>query len=147
MDNQARKGKPAPNTLYYGYSVNIGPDGRPRIREFGNVRPTSSGQLELGSREPFIETTVDERENVLKVVAEMPGVQKEDITTEVTKDYLTINAERGERKYNTTVSLNEEVDPNSARATYNNGILEVKLKLKNPPSSQQKPRGVNVKIE
>ncbi len=29
--------------VYYGYSVNVGPDGKPHVREFGNVRPTRKG--------------------------------------------------------------------------------------------------------
>ncbi|MDH5658800.1 MAG: Hsp20/alpha crystallin family protein, partial [Nitrosopumilus sp.] len=27
---------------YYGYTMTVGPDGRPVIKEYGNVRPTSS---------------------------------------------------------------------------------------------------------
>ena len=30
--------------IVYGYSMTIGPDGKPRIREFGNVKPTSAGR-------------------------------------------------------------------------------------------------------
>src|SRR5271157_5976706 len=36
----------SPNSLYYGYSLNIGPDGKPRVRKFGNVKPTSRGAVE-----------------------------------------------------------------------------------------------------
>ena len=28
---------------YYGYQVTVGPDGKPHVREFGNVRPSSRG--------------------------------------------------------------------------------------------------------
>ena len=28
---------------YYGYQVTVGPDGKPHVREFGNVRPSSKG--------------------------------------------------------------------------------------------------------
>jgi HSP20 family protein len=28
---------------YYGYQINIGPDGKPHIREFGNVKPAAKG--------------------------------------------------------------------------------------------------------
>src|SRR5271169_764350 len=56
-----------PNSLYYGYSLNIGPDGKPQVREFGNVKPTSKGAVELGSREPFVDTVIDEKENKLKI--------------------------------------------------------------------------------
>ena len=150
LERQAEQGKLPPNAMYYGYSITVGPDGRPEVREFGNLRPTMKGgqqQLEVGPREPFVETTVDEKANQLKVVAEMPGVRKEDIKAEVRDGSITIRAERGNRKYETDVALNQEVDPNSGKALFNNGVLEVTFKLKSPPSSQQKPKGVELKIE
>jgi len=132
-----------PNTVYYGYQMTVGPDGKPQVREFGNVRPTKQGILELGSREPFVETLIDEKESILKVVAEMPGVQKEDIQLKVIDNALSIKAQNGERKYDTQVPLSAPVDASSTKASYNNGILEVKLKLKSPP----KPKGVSIKVD
>lgn len=132
-----------PNTVYYGYQVNTGPDGKPHVREFGNIRPTMRGTSELASREPFVDTLVDEKENLLNVVAEMPGIQKEDIKLEVTDKSLVIKAENKDRNYSTEVPLSTPVDASSAKASYNNGILEVKLKLQSPP----KPKGVTVKVD
>ncbi|MGN6709012.1 MAG: hypothetical protein ACTHKF_06650 [Candidatus Nitrosocosmicus sp.] len=31
--------------IVYGYSMTIGPDGKPKIREFGNVKPTTAGKV------------------------------------------------------------------------------------------------------
>ena len=132
-----------PNAVYYGYQMTVGPDGKPHVREFGNVRPTNRGTPEIGSREPFVETLIDEKDGVLKVVAEMPGVQKEDIKLEVTHNALNIKAQNGERKYDTEVPLSAAVDASSTKASYNNGILEVKLKVTSPP----KPKGVSVKVD
>ncbi len=132
-----------PNTVYYGYQVNIGPDGKPHVREFGNVKPTRRGTFELASREPFVDTIVDEKENTLKVVAEMPGIQKEDIKLEVRDNSLMIKAENKARNYSTEVPLSTPVEASSAKASYTNGILEVKLKMKEPP----KPKGVSVKVD
>jgi HSP20 family protein len=131
------------NTVYYGYQVTVGPDGKPHLREFGNVHPTNRGTFEIGSREPFVETFVDNKENILKVVAEMPGVKKEDIGLELTDKALVIKAQNNDRKYDTEVPIRESVDTSSIKASYNNGILEVKLKLKSPP----KPKGVTVKVD
>lgn len=132
-----------PNTIYYGYQVNVGPDGKPHVREFGNVRPTNRGTFELGSREPYVDTVLDEKENILKVVAEMPGIQKEDIKLEVTEKLVSINASNKDRNYSTQVPLGVPVEASSAKASYNNGILEVKLKLRETP----KPKGVSVKVD
>ncbi len=86
---------------------------------------------------------VDEKEGKIKVVAEMPGVEREDIHLKALEDSLSIRAEHGERKYDTTVPLTIKVEPSSANATYNNGVLEVKLKLKEGLA----PKSFNVKIE
>ncbi len=132
-----------PNTIYYGYQVNVGPDGKPHVKEFGNVRPTRRGTFELGSREPFVETLVDDKENVLKVVAEMPGVQKEDIQLLVRDNSLSIKAQNKDRNYDTEVPLEQPVDAGETKASYNNGVLEVKLKMKSPA----KPKGVSVRVD
>jgi HSP20 family protein len=134
---------PGGGAVYYGYSVTIGPDGKPHVREFGNVKPTNRGTFQVGTREPFVDTVVDEKSNELKVVAEMPGIQREDIHLEALENSLTIRAEHGDRKYDTTVPLTHPVETSTASATYNNGVLEVRLKLK----GSVKPKGVSIKID
>ena len=124
-----------PNTIYYGYQVNAGPDGKPHVREFGNVRPTKRGTFELGTREPFVDTVVDDKENVLKVVAEMPGIQKEDISLEVTEKNLSIKAVNKERNYSTEVPLNVPVDTTSAKAL---------VQQRNPRSQAETQRDTKV---
>ena len=133
----------SPNSVYYGYSLNIGPDGKPRVREFGNVKPTSRGAMEVGTREPFVDTVIDDKENKLKIVAEMPGVKREDIKLEVLEGSLKITATNGERKYETSVPITAPVDTSTASATYNNGVLEVSMRLKEKP----KPKGVSIKVD
>ena len=126
---------------YYGYSVTIGPDGKPVVKEYGNVHqnllPTAD------TREPFADVIIDDKEKVLKVVAEMPGVEKSDIKIEVIGRAINIEAEHGERKYSTKLPIKQKVDENSAKATYANGILEVRFKLK----EEEKPRGKKVEVE
>lgn len=149
IDDEAEQSEPGasvPNTIYYGYQISIGPDGKPHIREFGNARPTRSGRFEIGSREPFVDTIVDQKEGILKVVAEMPGLKREDITLQLTNSSLIIQGASEERKYDTTVPLEEvPVINESAKATYNNGVLEVRLKLKE--SLPKKAGGVNIRVD
>jgi HSP20 family protein len=130
--------------VYYGYSVTTGPDGKPHVREFGNVKPTRQGTFELGSREPFVDSVIDDKENKLKIIAEMPGVQREDIKLEVLEDKLIIRAEHGDRKYETSVPINAKVETSTASATYNNGVLEVSMKLKDQPP---KPKGFSIRVD
>ena len=124
---------------YYGYQVTIGPDGKPHVREFGNVKPSAKGLVEQsGTRAPLVDTALDEKQNTLKITAEMPGVNKEDVKVNVSDQYVTIHAEKGEKKYHTDIPVDVELDDASAKATYSNGILELKIKLKQAPKSKAK---------
>jgi HSP20 family protein len=133
----------------YGYSVTIGPDGKPVIREFGNVRPSKKplpfGAPKLGmevkeEREPLVDV-LDEGD-AIRIVAELPGVEKSDVNLDSTEKTLTISVSTEKRKYYKRIDLPAEIDPASATASYNNGILEVKVK-KAVPS----PKGKRIKIE
>jgi HSP20 family protein len=123
---------------YYGYQITVGPDGRPRVREFGNVRPSARGLIEqTGVREPLIDTKIEEKDNTLTITAEMPGVTKQDVKVKVLEDHVSIHAEKGEKKYHTDIPVDVELDDKSAKATYSNGILELKIKLKAPPKLKE----------
>ncbi|MDE1763086.1 MAG: Hsp20/alpha crystallin family protein [Thaumarchaeota archaeon] len=126
---------------YYGYSVTIGPDGKPVVKEYGNVRQGLLPTAE--TREPFVDVIVDDKDKTLKVVAEMPGVDKNDIKIEVVERTILLDAEHGERKYHAKVPIKQKVDENSVKATYANGILEVQFKLK----EEERPKGKKVEIE
>jgi HSP20 family protein len=116
----------------------VGPDGRPRVREFGNVRPSARGLIEqTGVREPLIDTKIEEKDNTLTITAEMPGVTKQDVKVKVLEDHVSIHAEKGEKKYHTDIPVDVELDDKSAKATYSNGILELKIKLKAPPKLKE----------
>jgi HSP20 family protein len=127
--------------LVYGYTMTVGPDGKPVIREFGNVRPTTTGFVRPSEeREPLVD--VIEGDKVVQVVAEMPGVEKEAIKLEATEDELTISAESERRKYRKVVELPCKVDPKGAKASYKNGVLEVVLN-----KLEERPRGERIKVE
>jgi HSP20 family protein len=129
---------------YYGYQITVGPDGKPHVREFGNVRPSAKGLVEQsGTRAPLVDTTLDKKENSLRITAEMPGVNKEDIKLNLSDQNITIHAEKSDKKYHTDIPVDIELDESSVKATYSNGILELKIKLKQAP----KTRGKELKVE
>jgi HSP20 family protein len=129
---------------FYGFSITIGPDGKPIIQEFGNVRPSRWGIEKSDVRRPYVETHVDSKAGVLKVVAELPGVDKESIKVNASEEVVAIRAEQGDRKYHADVKLPAKVDPTSAKASYRNGVLEVTLKLK---EKVEEEKGYEVKVE
>jgi len=132
--------------VVYGYSITLGPDGRPVIREFGNIRREGrlpGGRRGLGLsdvREPLVD--IIPGEDQIKVIVELPGINKEDINLTATNDTLTVNVVSGQRKYYKEITLPREVDADSATSTYNNGILEVTFK-----TTDKKPKGKSLKIE
>src|SRR5215475_2109350 len=66
--------------IVYGYSRTLGPDGKPKVRQFGNVRlfsrlwggASSDKPLISSEREPLADITTTDQE--VKVILEMPGV-------------------------------------------------------------------------
>jgi len=126
---------------YYGYSLTVGPDGKPVIKEYGNVQPGLIQKSE--AREPFVDVIVDNQEKVLKIVAEMPGVEKSNIKIEVVGRAVNLDAENGDKRYHTKIPIKQKVDEDSVKATYSNGILEVKFKLK----EEDRPQGRTVTVE
>ena len=68
---------------------------------------------------------VQETEDTLRVVADIPGVDKEDIELKCDGTTLTLDATGSTRHYSERIDLSATVDEHSASATYNNGVLEV----------------------
>jgi HSP20 family protein len=135
--------------LVYGYSVTIGPDGKPQVREFGNIRsssglggsaPGARAQLRA-EREPLADVVTSDKE--VKVVVEMPGIDKKDIKVNAYDSSVEIfTTDTSQRKYRRIVELPEETDLETAKSTYRNGILEITFNKKEP--SKQKGKQINI---
>ncbi|HKI07951.1 MAG TPA: archaeal heat shock protein Hsp20 [Nitrososphaeraceae archaeon] len=133
----------------YGYSMTIGPDGKPRVREFGNIRSPLAGfglgasnrPLISSEREPLADITITDKE--VKVVLEMPGVNKEHIKINVNDNSVEVNSNDPQRKYHEVIDLPPEVNIETAKSTYKNGILEITFNKKKESQS----KGKDIKIE
>lgn len=99
----------------YGISVRIGGNGIPKVETFGRS-PRSD------TREPIVDV-FDEKDR-LQVIAELPGVEENDITHTVDGTILTITAGKGERKFFKEIDLGSAVK-GKPKAHYTNGILEL----------------------
>jgi HSP20 family protein len=89
-----------------------------------------SGPAGSGNQTGFgTETHVDihESDDVVRVIADLPGVEKDDIDLKCDGEMLTISAASDHREYDERVRLPAQVDEHSASATYNNGVLEVQF--------------------
>ncbi len=127
--------------FYYGYTMTVGPNGKPVVKEYGNVKPELLPSTD--TREPIVDVIADEKEKLVKLVAEIPGVEKTDVKILVQDKFVDISAEHGEKKYHVKVPIKHKVDENSAKASYKNGILELVFKL----IEDEKPKGKKVEVE
>ena len=119
--NPGPRGKP----FIAGFAFNLGPDGKPTMQVFGD-NPVHRD----GFRAPINEQMVDEKNGLLRIIIEMPGVEKEDIEVEATEDTAMVTAENGEKRYKAELSLKAPVRADSGKAEYKNGMLEISFSLK-----------------
>ncbi|MCD6229252.1 MAG: Hsp20/alpha crystallin family protein [Candidatus Diapherotrites archaeon] len=110
----------------YGFSMKVGPDGKPTVDEFGNIVKGAGGELEhSGEREPL--TFVNEDHQHIIVTVELPGCSKEEIVVSINGKDMEITAENGDKHFRKVLKLPCEVIEKTSKAKYNNGILEVTM--------------------
>lgn len=124
----------------YGYSMKIGSNGKPEFREFGNIKKSLKGPEVKEEREPLVDIVKTDSE--IRVVVELPGVEKTDIKLHGTEDSLEINVDTPQYKYYKEVTLPTEVKVKEAKSRYKNGVLEVIL----PRAEAKKPQGEEIDI-
>ena len=125
----------------YGYSMKIGPNGKPDIQEFGNIKKSNKGPEVKEEREPLVDVVdnVDE----IRVVVELPGVEKTDIKLYGTDDALTISVDTIQYRYYKEIELPAKIRTKEARSTYKNGVLEVVIPKLEPANN---PKGEPINI-
>lgn len=97
---------------------------------------------------------IRETEQQITIEAEIPGLKKDDIKIEIDGRQLTISAEvkketeakeegrvvQCERYYGMTsrsFTLNSDVNPSAAKASYQNGVLKLELSKITPPAGKR----------
>lgn len=123
----------------YGFNLYIGPDGKPKIQEFGNIHPGPGSAIKKEDYEPS--TSTYSEEGKIKVVADLPGARKEDININASEREVEIEAEGQDRHYHKVVKLSNKIIPDSGKARYENGVLELTFDAK------EEKRKKNIEIE
>ncbi|MGC4117107.1 MAG: Hsp20/alpha crystallin family protein [Myxococcales bacterium] len=110
----------------YGLSVKLGlGDQGFKVEPFGNTRrgPEAGQPAWEESREPLVD--VFEEDDRTLIVAEMPGIEAEDIQVDLSGRTLTLGAERGDRKYRKTLEVPEGLQRDRLSVSCRNGIVEI----------------------
>jgi HSP20 family protein len=120
----------------YGFQMTSGPDGKQVIEEFGTNLDEAQAQEEtdekplpelskahLSETEPL--TDVIDGEKEVRVLAELPGVEREDIKIDVKPTKVIINVDTATRKYRKDIRLPCVVGTEDIKTTHKNGILEI----------------------
>jgi HSP20 family protein len=125
--------------------MTTGPDGKSQIREFGNIKPEKRmGRPHLDikeKRDPLADVMTTDNE--VRVVLELPGVEKKDIKMRGTEDSLIVSVDSPRRKFFKKLELPMKVDPKIAKSSYKNGVLEVIIQTK----KDEEPKGEPIKID
>ena len=96
------------------------------------AKPKHEGTMSYEDRDKDIVFTID-----------MPGVSKKDIDINIEEHSITVKAENGgKRKYNYSRKFKPAVDPESAKATFTNGVLDITVTKK-----ESTPTGRKVAIK
>ena len=115
------------------YGINIktalgeGGEQELKVEPFGNVRRQSAGASRGEDiREPLVD--VHEEEDHVLVLAEIPGVSKENVKVDLADDRLSLFAQRGETKYQKEIVLPQSFSSEKMTWECSNGILRIQLK-------------------
>jgi HSP20 family protein len=71
--------------------------------------------------------SVYETDEEVRVVADLPGVKKDDLRIKCDGRHVTLSAATETSEYEEHVQLPARVDEHSASASFNNGVLEITL--------------------
>jgi HSP20 family protein len=126
-----------------------------RMRTWWPERSFRTGELDI--RTPAVDVFEEKDEIVVK--AEIPGMDKDNIEVNLTDHTLTIKGEkkkeeevkeenyyRSERSYGSffrTLELPKDVHGDKVKATFKNGVLEVRM----PKTEEAKAKDIKVKVE
>ncbi len=110
----------------YGFSIKSAIGGKPVVETFGNIKKTPEGPVVKDEREPLTDV-FDEKDEIL-VIVEIPGIGDEGIALNLKGDILEISAAGKDRNYYKELLLPSKVKPESMTRSYNNGVLEIRIK-------------------
>jgi HSP20 family protein len=131
-------------------------------RLFDSVYGGSTRAAVSGARPWAPSVDARETEDELVFTVEIPGVQEKDLSVTIMGDFLTVKGERREQaskengakdptwrhvervygKFERTFQISMPVQTDKVRATYRDGVLEIRL----PKTEALKPRQIKIEV-
>ncbi len=120
--------------------------------EFPDVFGREFDFLTAEARTPLVDISKEKSQLVLRV--EMPGLRKEDIRVDLSENSIRIQGGKKEKEeekrkgfyrkerrfaaFSREMPLPEDVNPSTATAKYENGVLEIRMKAKGKAKRKEK---------
>jgi HSP20 family protein len=98
-----------------------------KVEPFGNIRHNeATGESVVDEvREPLVDV-FDEDQRLL-IVAEMPGVEPNDVRVDLEEGTLTLSAERGELRFRKTLAVPPGLPRDKLTLAVKNGIVQIEV--------------------
>ncbi len=110
----------------YGFTINTASGGIPKVETFGNIKKTPEGPKVNEEREPI--TDVFDEKNEIVIIAEMPGIEENDLKIDLKGDILEFGAAGKTRIYRKELLLPVKAIKKNLKHKFTNGILEIRIK-------------------
>ncbi|MEM0027473.1 MAG: Hsp20/alpha crystallin family protein [Ignisphaera sp.] len=121
-------GEDPSNRRFYGFKIEIGPDGVPKIYRFGDEWQDKPRVTVVDEKPGVDEPLVDvyDEGNSIRVVVEFPGVSEQDIAVAPIDDrHLLLEVVDGYKRYRKEIELPADVESGSIKHSYRNGLIEI----------------------
>jgi len=110
----------------YGFTINTAGGGSPKVETFGNIKKTPEGPKVDEEREPMTDV-FDEKDEIV-IIAEMPGIEENDLKIDLKEDILEISAVSKTRTYRKELLLPVKAVSENLTHKFKNGVLEIRIK-------------------
>jgi HSP20 family protein len=110
----------------FGFTINTAGGGSPKVETFGNIKKTPEGPKVNEEREPITDI-FDEKDEIV-VIAEMPGIDENDLKIDMKEDMLEFSAVGKNRTYRKELLLPVKALITNLNHKFTNGILEIRIK-------------------
>jgi HSP20 family protein len=134
---------PVRRAQYLPTGLDFFPDVLGMSRVLDSLMSSSSSPIAAPA---FPAIDISEKDGNYVVEAALPGFRKEDVTVEITSNQITISGEHNEEQddkkrryseirrtaFSRTLVLPRELDPDTAKATFENGVLKIIIQPTSP---------------